>query len=828
MKTNYQKLISSILISLIIILDFNLSAQTLSTLICNPGNPIVATKINLNSDKPGWTMFFSDEFTGTSISAKWYQRDGEAGTYGANPFYYFVNNSNNMFVSNGTLKLKTLYAPGQYLHKADNIYRHYDYTSAWLSSIPNNVFGPGYYYEIRCKLPKGKLHHTGMWTWTCSNNSVLWSEVDFYENGDCSLAELRKIGTNSHTSVNPVCDLNVTDNGCDIEISQNLPNVNSEWYTVGCEWTTTGLKWFINNSFAKLQTVDIPQTPGELNLATFLTYFGGSDPIKQANFLNEAANMDANGEFPGTFEVDYVRVYQKNCAVVPTVTDYTIQQGFNNNEDRPRIMGDVNGDGNDDIVAFGWNYTLVSISNGDGTFGSPQYTLQNFTKEQNYTNNSTRPRFLADVNKDGKMDIIGFGINNTYVSISNSTGSIAAFSSPIVVVNNNYTVEQGWINQSIRPRMIADVNADGKPDIIGFGYNYTVVSLNTTPNGSMTPSFRPTVDYVTQNYTLEQSYTNMETMPRMMADVNGDKKADIVAFSANHVFVSLNTSTTNTAITPNVVTVSYAAPIIAYQFNFTTGYGQYNNQEERPRILADVNGDGKADIVAFGYLNTFVAISDFPATNKFKLVNNVLTNYTKEQGWSSQNAYPRFVKDINNDGKADIIGFAGGEVKVSLNKTVSATSTPTFDEIQNTEFDFCNAQGWLDQNQYPRYLALVNNDCKPDIIGFGLNKVYTFNCLSAGACGPIGTRQILNNNFASESDYEIKIIDNTKIEFTSINSDETKKNIIMYDVSGRLIFELKNIITNDIDISNYRNGVYILKITNENNKTQVKKIMVNR
>jgi beta-glucanase (GH16 family) len=674
--------------------------------------------------KPGWSMVFQDEFNGAAGSSvdltKW---DKVENMHGENPntslIYeraFYRANGTNFEMTGNSLKIKCikenylatwwenweLGIQGQF---------NYQYTSGEIVSKVPYHYG---YYEIRCKLPKGESFWPAFW-----NFSSPWNEIDFYENIMKTRSDF--IGTNYHV-INPsnTSCTNPTDGGQDILVSGDI---TTDFYTIGVDWTPTSITWYVNNVFAR--TVTTPQcnlfvtNPCKIILNLALEGFS------QGQHLNK---MNTENRFPGAFEIDYVRIYQRNCNVIQTVPDFCIQQGFNNNEDRPRLMGDVNGDGNDDIVAFGWNYTLVSLSNGNGTFGSPQYTSQNFTKEQNYTTNNTRPRFLADVNKDGKMDIIGFGINNTYVALSTSLGSVASFSSPVSVISNNYTVEQGWINQSVRPRMLADVNGDGKPDIIGFGYNFTIVSLNTTPNGSSTPSFKSTLDYVSQNYTLEQSYTNMETMPRMMADVNGDKKADIVAFNNTHTYVSINTTPNNGT------TASYGAPIIAYQNDFTTGFG-YNTQEERPRMFADVNGDGKDDLIAFGNTNTFVAISDFPLTNKFKTKNSVLANFTKEQGWASQNAYPRFVKDINNDGKADIIGFGGGEVKISLNKTLLPISAPSFAAYQNVENDFCNAQGWLDQNQYPRYLAKINGDCIPDVVGFGLNKVYTKNCLSDAFCG---------------------------------------------------------------------------------------------
>jgi len=36
----------------------------------------------------------------------------------------------------------------------------------------------------------------------------------------------------------------------------------------------------------------------------------------------------------------------------------------------------------------------------------------------------------------------------------------------------------------------------------------------------------------------------------------------------------------------------------------------------------------------------------------------VVNNFSSSQGWSSFNSYPRQLADVNGDGQADIVGFS--------------------------------------------------------------------------------------------------------------------------------------------------------------------------
>ncbi len=96
--------------------------------------------------------------------------------------------------------------------------------------------------------------------------------------------------------------------------------------------------------------------------------------------------------------------------------------GFTSFDQLPRQVADVNGDGNADIIGFGFNSVFTALSKGDGTFENPQRALNNnFTvNEGGWTSFDQLPRQVADINGDGTADIIGFGTNSVFTSLSES------------------------------------------------------------------------------------------------------------------------------------------------------------------------------------------------------------------------------------------------------------------------------------------------------------------------------------------------------------------------------------------------------------------------
>ena len=133
--------------------------------------------------------------------------------------------------------------------------------------------------------------------------------------------------------------------------------------------------------------------------------------------------------------------------------------------------------------------------------------------------------------------------------------------------------------------------------------------------------------------------------------MNGDGMADIVGFGSHNVFVSLATGGGHFA--PSTVEV----PL----FGTNTGW---TSDDTYPREVADVNGDGMADIVGFGSHNVFVSLAT--GGGHFAPSTVEVPFFGTNTGWSSDDTYPRELADVSGDHRADIVGFGSPSVHVSL------------------------------------------------------------------------------------------------------------------------------------------------------------------
>lgn len=346
-------------------------------------------------------------------------------------------------------------------------------------------------------------------------------------------------------------------------------------------------------------------------------------------------------------------------------------------DQHPRLMADVNSDGKADIVGFGYAGAYVALSNGIG-FDPATLWVAEFGASSGWRVDR-HPRLMADVNQDNRADIIGFGEAGTYVALSTGSG----FQTP-TLWTDWFGANSGW-SVDRYPRLVADVNEDNRADIIGFGEAGTYVALSTG-SGFQTPTL----------WVAEFGYSTgwrVESHPRVLAYVNDDKKADIVGFANGGVIVSLSTGT------------GFTAPALwVNEFGYNSGW----RVESHPRFLADVNNDRMADIVGFGNAGAIVSLSTGAGFTAPALW---VGEFGYNSGWRVE-SHPRFVADLNNDKKADIVGFANGGTMVSF----STGSGFTAAELATPAYGYDS--GWQ-VSMHPRMLADVTGDGRPDIVGFG-------------------------------------------------------------------------------------------------------------
>ena len=89
---------------------------------------------------------------------------------------------------------------------------------------------------------------------------------------------------------------------------------------------------------------------------------------------------------------------------------------------------------------------------------------------------------------------------------------------------------------------------------------------------------------------------------------------------------------------------------------FAPGAGGWSSDDLYKRELADVNGDGMADIVGFGHAGVYVSLAT--GNGHFAAPTFELAAFAPGAGgWSSDDLYKRELADVNGDGMADIVGF---------------------------------------------------------------------------------------------------------------------------------------------------------------------------
>ena len=148
-----------------------------------------------------------------------------------------------------------------------------------------------------------------------------------------------------------------------------------------------------------------------------------------------------------------------------------------------------------------------------------------FGAEQGWSKQAT-PRFIADVNNDSYVDIIGFGEAGVWVSEGQAPAAdgSGAFK-PSYLAIADYGNATGW-GASDHVRDFGDMNGDGVLDIIGFGDASTFVALGHIDQASGHVSW--TLDAMLNDFAMAAGWTS-ETHFRDVVDINGDFRSDIVA-----------------------------------------------------------------------------------------------------------------------------------------------------------------------------------------------------------------------------------------------------------------------------------------------------------
>lgn len=328
----------------------------------------------------------------------------------------------------------------------------------------------------------------------------------------------------------------------------------------------------------------------------------------------------------------------------------------------PRLIGDIDGDGRLDLVGY-WatltpsDFLSIRFGRTDGTFGNPiEETI-----------GANHEPIVADVNADGRTDVLYFSGPKLVARLGSPTGLLAAIESPGIAGNE-------------QARLSADVDGDGNVDVIsvqssspkyllhvylGSGTGSFSQSSSLPIDGTFTAAracdldgdgdldlVEPTIAsnlflFINQNGVFQPSIMELPVWYTSLVDVRdrtGDGRADLV--------VASDTPVPGDPVLLVLLIQSGVSPTLSYQ-------------PLPPAVLpfphlstfdtTDLDGDGGADLVMLGSADTTTS-SDVPRRLATIRSAATSTGFDVVDLKPFVNVTELAVADLDHDGWLDLVG----------------------------------------------------------------------------------------------------------------------------------------------------------------------------
>ncbi|MBZ5509013.1 MAG: FG-GAP-like repeat-containing protein [Acidobacteriia bacterium] len=353
-------------------------------------------------------------------------------------------------------------------------------------------------------------------------------------------------------------------------------------------------------------------------------------------------------------------------------------------------------DGTTRLFYLGTNQHVYQLlRNNGGSFGAPFLATSDFADAQSWNLAGYYPSIrLGDVNGDGKADVCGRSSFGVICGLNNGSGTFSA----VTQWESNMTDAFSWnLAQYTTTLLLGDVNGGGKADLCGRGSGDVLCEPSSGTNFGAyiaSPIFTDAQGWGAADY----YYGSLR-----LGDVNGDGSLDLCGRGSAGISCALNTGNG-----------SFSAPVLWGNSSFTDAQSWNQSQYGTTIMLADINGDGKADVCGRASTGIVCALSTGSGFGQAYLATS---DFSDLQGWNAGSYYYGSIRlaDVNGDGKPDICGRSSGGVICGLNN-----GNGSFGPVRQWEGSFTDAAGW-NQPQYGSTMmfADINGDGRPDVCGRG-------------------------------------------------------------------------------------------------------------